>query len=310
MQEAVRELMARVMAVTNRLKTDGEAYTVLVEQKLDYSQWAQEGFGTSDITIVTQKKVWVIDLKYGKGIEVSAIENTQMKLYGLGAYNDLSFAYEDIEELSLNIMQPRINNFSTFDISLKDLLAWGEFVKERAALAWEGKGEFVPGDHCSDGFCKARFTCAARANAALRDSGDLPKGPTLTPNDIADILHRLDDIEKWAKDLKGYALKEAVDNGVSFPGYKLVEGRSNRFISDKTKATEILLAEGYLLDEIQTEPVLLGLTALEELVGGKKTFTDLLSPVLVKPAGKPTLVEDGDKRQAWQPRASAAEDFE
>ena len=314
MQDAVEFFMDSIRAeITDPLDAAGVVYTVLVEQKLNYSEWATEGFGTSDITIVTQQKCWVRDFKYGKGVAVDSEDNEQMMLYGLGAYSDLRFAFEDIEEFDLGIIQPRINNNSTWCVSLADLLLWGEWVKERAALAWKGAGEFKPGSWCSDGFCKARYNCAARAAAnlaaATEEFGDQPAAALLTPEQIALLLPKLDGIAKWAKELSDFALKSAVDKGIKYPMFKLVEGRSNRFIADEAKARGLLGNEGYLPGDYLAEPKLLGITALEELVGGKKNFTTLLGEVVVKPRGKPTLVPDDDKRQEWQGTASADADF-
>ncbi len=309
MDDAVEGFQKRVAEVTNRLKQDGVAFTVFIEHKVDYSSWAPEGFGTADVIIATSAKVWIFDLKYGKGVEVDANENTQMLLYGLGAWSDLSMAYDEVETLSLNIHQPRIGNFSSWEISLSDLLEWGEAVKPRAELAFAGEGDFVPGDHCESGFCRARFTCAARASACLVASAGLTPDTLISPEEIAELLPRLPDIEKWAKGLREYALKQAVDHGVRFPGYKLVEGRSNRYITDKATAQSRLSANGYPESGFMTEPELVGITALEELVGGNKAFTKLLGDIVQKPAGKPTLVPTDDKRQEWQGSTTADDDF-
>lgn len=313
MEDAVKHTLELVAEITDKLDAEGTTYTVLVEQKLDYSEWARDGFGTSDITIVTQTRVWVIDFKYGKGVPVDSEQNTQEMLYGLGAYKDLRFAFEDIEEFVLMIVQPRIRNDSSWCVSLADLLSWGEWVKQQAALAWEGKGEFNPGDWCSEGFCKARFTCAARAAAnlavATEEFGDLPKAALLSVEQIAALLPKLSDVAKWAKDIQDHAQKSAIEDGVKYPNWKLVEGKSNRYIPDKKLAQIRLTANGYMASEFMTEPALVGITALEDLVGGKKAFTELLGDIVVKPAGKPTLVPESDKRAVWQGKATADEDF-
>lgn len=311
MIDAVRVFLNEALSITEPLRIAGKAYTVLIEQRLDYSQWVPEGFGTGDLVVVSEHCIWVRDLKYGKGVAVQSEENYQMMLYALGAYSELSFAYDEINELDVGIIQPRISNNTSWRVPLKTLLAWGDSIKPAAQLAWEGKGEFRPGSHCTEGFCRARFTCAARAKAnlaaATEEFGDLPE---LLDNDqIAALLPRLDDIESWAKELKSYALTAAVDKGVRFKGYKLVEGRSNRYINDKKMALVRLVANGYQQEEVQTEPALLGITALEELVGGKKAFNELLGDIISKPPGKPVLVPAADKRQEWRPTASADEDF-
>jgi len=309
MDDAVEGLQKRVAEVTDKLKKEGIAFTVFIEHKVDYSAWAPEGFGTADVIIATSAKVWVFDLKYGKGVAVDATENTQMLLYGLGAWADLSMAYDEVETISLNIHQPRIGNFSSWEISLTDLLAWGETVKPRAELAFAGDGDFVPGEHCESGFCRARFICAARASACLAASAGLTPAALISPEEIAKLLPLLPDIEKWAKGLHEYALKQAVDHSVRFPGYKLVEGRSNRYIADKSTARVRLTEKGYPETGFMTAPELVGITALEELVGGNKAFTALLGDIVQKPTGKPTLVPTDDKRQEWQGSTTADDDF-
>lgn len=308
MDAAVEGLQERVAEVTNPLKEAGVAFTVFIEHKVDYSQWAPEGFGTADVIVATSAKVWVFDLKYGKGVPVDAEENTQMMLYGLGAWADLSMAYDEVEVLSLNIHQPRIGNFSSWEISLPDLLAWGETVRPRAEMAFDGDGEYVPGDHCESGFCRARFTCSARASACLATSAGLTPAALLSVEEIAELLPRLADVEKWAKGLKEHATKTAIEDRVRYPGWKLVEGRSNRYVSDKGAAQDRLKAAGFPQDGYLTAPELVGVTDLEALVG-KEAFYSLLGDLIKKPAGKPTLVPASDKRLEWRGAASADDEF-
>ncbi len=309
MLEAVRVFIADAKSITDPLKATGRPFTVLIEQRLDFSPWVPEGFGTGDLVIVSGHCIWVRDFKYGTGVPVASEENYQMMLYGLGAYNELSIAYDDITEIDVGIVQPRIGNNSSWRTTLDNLLAWGDLVKPIADKAFAGEGEFVPGDHCETGFCRARFTCAARASACLAASAGLTPDTLLSPEEIAELLPLLPDIEKWAKGLREYALKQAVDHSVRFPGYKLVEGRSNRYIADKSTARIRLTANGYPESGFMTEPELVGITALEELVGGNKAFAALLGDIVQKPTGKPTLVPTDDKRQEWQGSTTADDDF-
>ena len=309
MIEAAREFIVECKKIIDPLKASGKPYTVLIEQRLDYSPWVPEGFGTGDLVIVSGHCVWVRDFKYGKGVPVDSEENYQMMLYGLGAHNELSFAYEDINEFDLGIVQPRIHNNSSWRITTKDLLAWGEMIKPIAQLAWEGKGEFKPGPHCESSFCRARFTCKARASACLAASAGITSPDLMLAEEITELLPELESIEKWAKGLREYALKQAVDHGARYEGFKLVEGRSNRFITDKKVAMVRLTANGYPQPGFMTEPELVGVTALEELIGSKKGFNELLGDLVSKPPGKPALVPISDKRPEWQPVGSADELF-
>lgn len=309
MVSSAQTFLEECRKVTDPLDADGITYTVLVEQKLDYSPWVPEGFGTGDFVVVSNHAVWVRDFKYGQGVAVETEDNEQMNYYGLGAYNELSFAYEGIRELDVGIVQPRIGNIASTRVSLADLLAWGERNKPAAERAWAGEGELVPGAHCVTGFCRARFKCKARTDYILANAGKLADANTLLIDEIADLLPKLDDIEKWAKSMKSYTLSEAVDNGVCYPGYKLVEGRSNRYITDSNLAAVRLVANGIPKEKLFTEPSLVGITALETLVGSKKAFTDLLGDIVGKPAGKPTLVPVDDKRPEWKPKSDADADF-
>lgn len=312
MLEAAQIFVADCSSLVAALREAGEPFTVLIEQRLDYSRWAPEGFGTGDFVLVSQRKAWVRDFKYGKGIPVKAEGNTQMRMYALGALAELSFAYEDIETIEVGISQPRIGlgHVSTWEVSTADLLAWASSVVSPQALkAWDGKGEFVPGDHCTDYFCRARFSCRARADFFLDIATPDKAGHLLTPDEIAKLLPHLSQIASWAKAVAEYALKKAVE-GVVFPGHKLVEGKSSRFISDQKMAAVRLVANGVKQEALfpETEPKMIGITAIQDLIG-KNKFEELLGDLLVKPAGKPTLVPDKDPRPVWQPNASAEDDF-
>lgn len=268
---------------------------IFLEQKLDFSRYVPEGFGTGDCIIIADGTMEVIDLKYGKGIEVSADDNPQMKLYAIGAIEEYGFIY-DINKVRMTIAQPRLDSISSWEISVADLESWanGELI-EKAALAWEGRGEFIPGEWCQ--FCKVKETCKARA-AAILDIVEHyeSKDPNLLDiNEIVDILHKADEIQAWAKDVQDYALEQARDNNVKFPGWKLVEGRSNRKYADDGEVQLTLTGAGFEEEKILKEPELLGITAMEKVIG-KKKFNELLQGLIVKPEGKPTLVVETDKR--------------
>jgi len=286
---------------------------ILVEQRLDFSLWVPEGFGTGDLVIITDGLVEVMDLKYGKGIYVDPINNSQLRLYGLGAYYELCHLY-DIFRVRMTVLQPRLGNFRSEDVSMEELLAWGQSeVVPKAKKAWVGAGEFVPGDHCKESFCRARFTCPARAEASLaiaKAEFSEPVPPavtTLSMERIAQLLPKADTVIDWFNDLKAHALDQATKHNVMVPGFKLVEGRSNRKYGSHDDVAAKLRESG-IPEEIMFERSLLGITAMTEALG-KKKFTELLGDLIVKPAGKPTLVLEGDKRPAITLSASAAEDF-
>lgn len=276
---------------------------VAVEMQVDFSKWVPEGFGTADCILISGDTLHVIDYKHGKGVKVEAEENPQMKLYALGAYNKYKLFYA-IQNVEMHIIQPRIDNISSYGLTLKDLLDWAEnTVKPQAQKAWVGIGEFVQGEHCR--FCKVK-NCEFRAKQNMKVVEEIQKiTGTLTPSEIGEILTKTDGIEQWIKDLKGYALEQILE-GISIPGWKAVEGKSNRKIVDIDRAFEILEANGY--DQaILYEKKPLSLTALEKVVG-KKQLTDAIGDYIEKPKGAPTLAKESDKRANYK-KSSAVEDF-
>lgn len=279
---------------------------LFLEQKLDLTEYVPDGFGTGDCVIIADGVLTIIDLKYGKGVPVSAVENKQMMLYGLGALNQFGHLY-NIDTVRLTIYQPRLDNISTWEISAAELLQWGEAVlKPRAAQAFKGEGEFVPGDHCR--FCKVKAQCRALADHNLSIAKYEFKMPALLElEEIADILGRVDGLIKWASSVETFALSEALA-GKKFPGYKLVEGRSNRTYSDEAAIVDKLRESGYTDQQIYAPAKILGITAMETVVG-KKEFNSLLSDLIIKPAGKPTLVPESDKRPELKSLDGAKADF-
>jgi hypothetical protein len=306
----------RVLAL--RQEHGVENVVVLLEQRLDFSRWVPEGFGTGDVVIIVPGKVVVIDLKFGKGVFVDGEDNPQAKLYGLGAYVAFDVLY-DIAHVEVVIHQPRMHNVSGETMDVADLLAWAdEQVAPRAKVAWAAyNGDrsaawFAPGEHCSNGFCKARNTCAARANWNMsldHESYAIAEPDTLTTEQLEGISERADALAKWASDVKAYLLKQAETGAVTLTRFKLVEGRSNRVIEDEVAAVTTLLQAGFQREDIFKEPELLGITKLEKLVGAKK-FGALLGDLVKKPAGKTTLAPVSSKQpEVAAKRSSAEEDF-
>ncbi len=286
-----------------------DKYAVLkIEEGLDFSSYVPEGFGTGDCLIIGNGELEVIDLKFGKGVEVSPVENKQLLLYALGALEGYGFIY-GVEKVTVTVAQVRLGNISSYSVTADMLLRWAEEeVKPKATLAFAGKGDFVPGDWCR--WCKLKATCKARAESNLGFVGGYAfiggylEAAILPPNEISAILKQADEISRWLKDVKEFALEEAL-KGTKFEGWKLVEGRSNRVIDDTEELAKKLLAEGYAEEGIYKPKTLEGITNLERLVG-KKKFTELAEGLISKPTGKPVLVEESDKRTELN---SAEEDF-
>ena len=284
-EEKVNEARAR--------SSDAEA---MIEARLDFSRWVPDGFGTGDMVIVADGILEVIDLKYGKGVPVSAIENTQMRLYALGAYDVNEFLY-DVKSVRMTIVQPRLDSVSTDEMALEELLDWGEEIKPIAQRAFRGEGDCTPCDYCN--FCKARHTCRALADTCLtafyKDGGKLNQ--LLTDQEVSDILAMKDLITKWIKGVYDFAYEKALSGEKQWPGYKLVEGTSRRTITDPDAAAQTLLDNGYKEEDIFKPRELEGITNLQKVLG-KKGVTEYLEAYIDKPEGKPTLVPESDKRPA------------
>jgi hypothetical protein len=274
---------------------------ILVEARLDFSTWVPEGFGTGDLVLVYGNTVEVIDLKFGRGYRVDALANPQLRLYGLGAFYFLGQLFE-IEQIRMTIFQPRLDHISTDELSTSALLQWAnEFVAPRAQLAWRGEGSFVAGDHCSSGFCKARYQCAARAEesyAIAQRSFALKPPELLSADQLSEALSKAPAAIQWLHDVQAFALRQA-EAGITIPNFKLVAGRSTRRLVNHD-AVASKLTEAGVDDALIYERSLISMGALEKLLG-KHRFTELLGEYVIKPPGKPLLVPDTDQRQALEP---------
>ena len=276
---------------------------VLIEQRLDFSCWVPEGFGTGDCLIVADKLLHIIDFKYGQGVLVEAERNPQMMLYALGALRLFDSLY-DITEVSMSIYQPRRENVSTWTISVAELNDWAEnTLKPKAELAHSGEGEYLPGPWCQ--FCKAAVKCRARAEEKLQLARfEFAPPPLLSDEETEDILTKLDDLTKWASEIQAYAQDAAVNHGKVWRGFKLVATRSNRRYTDEEAVIHAAKDAGYT-DIFKKS--LIPITEMEKLMS-KKEFNRILGALVEKPQGRPTLVPDSDKRPALT-NTGAGDDF-
>ncbi len=266
---------------------------VLIEQRLDFSCYVPQGFGTGDCIIIADKKLHIIDFKYGMGVLVDVVENPQMKLYSLGALEIYDSLY-DIEEVSMTIFQPRRENVSTWTISVDELNDWAENeLKSKAQKAYDGDGEYLPGEWCT--FCRAAVKCRARAEEKLKlAESEFKMPPLLTDYEIEEVLSKLSDLTKWANEIIAYATDAAINHGKEWHGFKVVEGRSVRKYKDEDAVAETARANGY--KDIFRQS-LITLTEMQKLMG-KTKFQEILGGLIYKPSGKPTLVPTSDKRPA------------
>ena len=266
---------------------------VLIEQRLDFSCYVPDGFGTGDCVIISDDRLHIVDFKYGMGVLVDAEDNPQMKLYALGALEIYDSLY-DIKEISMTIFQPRRENVSTWTVPVEELKAWAEEdLKPKAAKAYQGEGEYIPGPWCT--FCRASIRCRARADEKLKlAQKEFKMPPLLTDSEIEEILNIIPDLTKWAGEITAYATDAAVNHGKEWSGFKVVEGRSVRKYKDEDavaqKAVESVYKDIY-------RKSLIPLTEMQKLMG-KTKFEEILGSLIVKPPGKPTIVPKTDKRVA------------
>ena len=304
MQNCAEEYRNYVLEQIEAAKEFCKDPQVMIEQRLDFSRWVENGFGTGDCVIVADEVLQIIDYKHGLGVLVSAGDdehggNSQMMCYALGALEAFGDIY-DINQIKMTIFQPRRDNISTYTISKEKLLKWAdEVLAPTAQLAYTGKGEFKAGDHCQ--FCKVKATCRKRAEYNLELAKyDFEMPATLDNIEIAAILAKVDEMISWGNDIKEFALQQA-QSGVRFDGWKIVEGRSNRKFTDEAAVASKVKDAGY----DPYEKKLLGITAMNTMLG-KKKFEELLGELVYKPPGKPALVPESDKRPAMN---TAIDDF-
>lgn len=282
---------------------------VLLEQRVDFSPWVPDGFGTCDCIIIQEETLTIIDYKYGQGVMVSATDNPQMKLYALGAMNDYGIAM-DVKKVELHIFQPRLNNVSTDTFTVEELMEWAEkTVKPTAEKAIQGKGKYAPGEHCR--FCQHGGKCRALTKLCteyLDTHGLRVALPVLAPHEVADVLRMEPMVTLWLKKVKEQAMTTLMSGG-ELPGYKLVEGRLGirKWKNDQT-VLNLLKGAGYREDEI-TETKVLSPAQMDKAIGKKKS-AELLEEYIERAPGAPTIAPITDNRPAYDRLAEAQNDFQ
>lgn len=301
--EAVDEYVSFVIGEIEDARRECKSPVLLVEQRVDASEYVDSCFGTADMVIITDKVAHIIDLKLGKGVEVHAEENPQLMIYGLGVLN-MAEALYDIETVRMTIFQPRLGNSSTWSVAPEYLKRWGdEVLRPAGAQALMGAGEFMAGSWCR--FCKARNQCRVRAESFLEMAKlEFTQPALLSDEEIADVIAKADELAKWAADVYAFAQDEAIVHGKQWPGFKVAEGKSSRKYTSEEKVAQAATAAGY--KDIYKRS-LIGITEMERLMG-KDRFREILGPLVYKPKGKLTLVPESDKREAVRSN-TAQEDF-
>lgn len=299
MEECAEGYATYILGLVEKANETCSDPVVMVEQRVDFSRYVPEGFGTADCIIIADETLNIVDYKHGKGVEVSAEDNPQMKLYALGALELFDCLY-DISKVQMTIFQPRLSNISVFVMDKADLLNWAnDELTAKAELAFEGKGELCCGEWCK--FCKAKSNCKERARVNMEMAQyEFRKSSLLTDEEVVKILSRIDELTSWASDVKNFALEQAV-RGKQWPGWKVVEGRSNRKYTDEGAVAQVVKNAGYN----PYDEKIMGITNMTKMLG-KEKFNELLGDFVERPQGKPTLVPEDDNR----PRMNTAkEDF-
>lgn len=293
MENALADYCEVVEEKAMEAKARSSDAAILLEAPADFSEWVPDGRGIGDVVLIADGILDVIDLKYGQGVPVSAYDNPQIRLYALGAWAEYNLFY-DIREIRMTIVQPRLDSVSTDSLTVDELLAWAEeIVRPAAVLADAGEGAFNPGAHCR--FCKVKGNCRARADANMAAVAYEFKNPALLSlEEVGQILAIAEQLQLWAKDIQEHAFRQALA-GHAVPGWKLVEGRSNRSIVDKDMAWKVLEDATLEPDKYLKPREMLGIGELEKRIG-KKELAALIGDLIIKPAGKPVLVVETDRR--------------
>ena len=271
----------------------GEGDTPLFEQRVDFSDWIPDGFGTADVIILSKHSIRVIDLKFGKGVPVNAQDNPQLRLYALGAYAKFKEEWPDIKEVSYTIHQPRLDSISTDGTTIIKLVDWANYyIKPKAKKAWAGAGEFLPGEHCQ--FCKAKAQCRARSdfNTELTRL-EFRNPPLLDEDEISLVLSKAQDLRTWVNDVEEHAVNRAVDSNIIPPGFKLTTSITHRRYVDQALAATVLEDKGLDKEVIWEKPKLKTIAAIKKLVP-KSPIEAWLGDLIARPEGQPKLVRIKD----------------
>lgn len=278
----------------------------LIEVRVHFDRWVPEGFGTLDDGRLAPGKATITDFKYGKGVQVFAEDNSQLKLYALGILDEWDWLY-NFETFVLCVHQPRLDHIDTWSIGREELLAWAEsIVKPKAAEALSGKGAVCAGAWCQ--WCKIKATCRVRAttvfNSVVGDFESIEDAASKTPaeaatlsnDEIAVALGAIGNIKKWCAAIETHAMAE-INHGRAVGDYKLVAGRSSRGWGLSPEEIEALWTEKGLSADDLFEKKMRTMPAAEK-VAGKKNEIWKVEGLVVKSAGKPTLAPGSDPRPA------------
>lgn len=297
-----------VFAEYEATKAVDPAAVIMAEREVRFDQYVPDGFGTSDVVIIGGGKATVIDLKYGKGVAVSAVNNPQIRLYAIGAMAEFDLLY-NFDWMKVVIYQPRLDSVTEQELTVAELKAWAEKVVKPAAIEADGpNAHFAPGPWCDSHFCPAAVKCRARAKYLLALETYAVKDPELlTDDELGEILPKLDALQSFAKKVENYAVG-AITTGHPIAGWKVIEGQSRRKYIDEDKVAAAVKAAGYE-DAMIYERSLLGITKMTALLGSKQ-FKEIIDKagLIYKPPGSPKLAPADDPHPAFSPAAADFDD--
>ena len=289
---------------------------ILTERRLEFSHVVDVAnqFGTSDAVILGDDTLFVVDLKYGMGVKVDAMDNEQLQLYALGALKEYEFL-GDFSLVQMVIHQPRLNHVAEYVITVPELLAFGRRAKEAAALALTPNATLVPGEkQCR--FCKAKATCPALREEVLdivaadaSDFDDLTANNVRTDGDtdyLSVAMDKVSLVEDWCKAIRA-EVERRLMAGQTVPNYKLVEGRQgNRAWVDKD-AIEALFQSWRLRKDEMYDFSLISPTKAEKLLTPVRW--EKAQSLISRSAGKPSVAPVTDRRPAISGGAATADEF-
>lgn len=300
---------------------------LMVEQRVEFSRFVDvpDQFGTADAITLSKDgfDLQVHDLKYGRGVRVDAEQNEQMMLYALGSYDQFA-ALGDIQRVTLYIHQPRLEHLSEWEISIEDLLAFGEKAKDAARKAMDivdttiiGLEDLTPGEkQCK--FCKAKASCPKlqqSITAAIGADFDVIEATPVsalvsTAQDLAYCMAKVELVEQWCKAVRAETERRLLE-GTPVAGWKLVQGKQgNRAWVDEVQAEAVLKSMRIKHEEMYDYKIVSPTTAeklFKAKVIGPRQWP-ALQQMITRAAGKPSVAPESDKREALVLRT--ANDFE
>lgn len=300
------------------LELQGEHF---IEQRVDIS-WItplEDQFGTCDHAVITMEdgrcKLVITDLKYGKGVKVFAEENIQLAMYALGFLNKYEWLY-NFDEVVIRVSQPRLDHKDEWNTTVTRLYEIAEWLKERFTLALQPNAPFGPDEHACK-FCRLKPTCPALAERTRQlahgmfknlDEEEItnpdpdgewplstPSVKPMSPEQLAVVLNNAKLVTDFLSSVETRAVDLLMHNE-QVPGYKLVEGRSNRRWRNDEAAERFLLSEGIPEEELYTQKFVSVAEAEKKL---DKAGKEVLALHVQKPRGKPTLAIESDKREPY-----------